>query len=263
MANRRMITSAIWEDEWFGPLSYFGQALWIGLFSKCADDQGRLLDNARLIRAALFPYKDTSVNEIEGALEGFIESQRLHRYEARGKALLQIRTWWTHQRPQWANYSKWAPPPGWQDHVRTRLNGHYLEDNWLRQSGNAQASTHWSPSAGVSGDQIPEVLSQGPHLFGQYPVPDPDPVPDPVPDPAAAAATAACSEIPEQLIADILQRPITESDRKRWGKLVRDYGPAIAQYALNEALECAGHTWGYVATVAEAEYERTQETRGP
>jgi hypothetical protein len=34
MANSRIITSAIWEDDWFGQLGFFEQALWIGLFSK-------------------------------------------------------------------------------------------------------------------------------------------------------------------------------------------------------------------------------------
>uniref|UniRef100_A0A6M3LMI4 Putative homing endonuclease n=1 Tax=viral metagenome TaxID=1070528 RepID=A0A6M3LMI4_9ZZZZ len=124
MATRRMIASSIWEDDWFGQLGFFEQALWVGLFSKCADDQGRLLDNAVLLRAAVFPYKDMNPADIDGALVGFEEAGRIHRYETDGKRLIQVLNWWEHQPQQWASPSKWAAPEGWVDHVRTRENNH-------------------------------------------------------------------------------------------------------------------------------------------
>lgn len=131
MANSRLITSAIWEDEWFGELDFFEQALWIGLFSKCADDQGRLLNNPTLIRAAVFPYKDVPLSDITTLLNEAAASKKAILYEADGKALVQIVRWWQHQKPQWACESKYASPPGWTDRIRTRQGGKYRAINWF------------------------------------------------------------------------------------------------------------------------------------
>jgi len=165
-----MITSAIWEDEWFGELDFFEQALWIGLFSKCADDQGRLKDNAILIRASVFPYKDVDVNTITTALEHFEQAGRIIRYEAGGKPLIQFVKWWEHQRPQWAAASQWEPPTEHIDRIRTRLNGQYHEVNW-------KAKGHKEPSPESSGEGSPEEPSQDVRAERQYPVPVPVPVP--------------------------------------------------------------------------------------
>jgi len=82
-----------------------------------------------------------------------------------------------------------------------------------------------------------------------------------------SAPAAASTEMPEQEIMDLLKRPVTRTDRRRWRRLIADYGPTISHYAVNEASECEGHSWAYVATVAQAEYERQhdgpQRIRGP
>ena len=130
MAKARLIASEIFADEWFGPLSFFEQVLWTGLFARCADDQGRLIDNPILIRAAVFPYKDMPVDEISAALEKFAADRKLIRYQADGKHLIQIVNWWDHQRPQWASASTYEPPVGWQDRIRTRSGDAYIEQNW-------------------------------------------------------------------------------------------------------------------------------------
>ena len=175
MANSRIITSAIWEDEWFGPLSFFEQALWIGLFSRCADDQGRLLDNPVVIRAAVFPYKDASVDEIDAAVAGFAEAGRVHRYQSDGKALVQITNWWEHQRQQWASASKWLPPEGWQDHVRTRQNNDMLTVNWLGKDQNYTQHVGWLPVQ-VNAQVDVQVNDQ---VGGHIPIPIPIPIPVP------------------------------------------------------------------------------------
>jgi hypothetical protein len=133
MAHRRMIASDIFEDEWYGQLDFFQQQLWIGLFAKCADDQGRLQDNAALLRAAIFPYKDIPLADIEIALVSFAKEGKITRYVAQGKKLLQIARWWKNQRPQWAQPSKWQAPSGWIDHVRAQIQGKYITINWPPQ----------------------------------------------------------------------------------------------------------------------------------
>lgn len=168
MASRRMISSDIWEDQWFGELDFFDQALWVGLFSKCADDQGRLKDNAILIRASVFPYKDFDVSDIEDALKRFADADRLIRYSVGTKDYIQLKNWWRHQMPQWANPSKYPPPPMWVDRVRTNLNKKYMEINW-KDEDHARAISHLELQGGSSRWEF--------HLDGQYHVPVHVPVP--------------------------------------------------------------------------------------
>lgn len=182
MANSRLITSDVWTDDWFGPLSFFEQALWIGLFSRCADDQGRLIDNPVVIRAAVFPYKDTPIADIEAALVLYAEAGRVIRYVADDKKLLQIANWWEHQHPQWAQPSKWLAPEGWTDRVRTRINGRYVVENWADSEGSGTSS----------GERVPERVGS---TSSARQDPDPNPVynPNPIKD-TECGATAPAAE---------------------------------------------------------------------
>lgn len=186
MANRRMISSDIWEDDWFGQLDFFQQALWIGLFSKCADDQGRLLNNPVLLRAAIFPYKDVALADIAQAVAEFAQAGRVILYNADGKNLLQIVNWWEHQRPQWAQPSKFPAPDEWKDRVRTRDGGVYKVENWREPRAMAPEGTRLSDK-----------------VVRQSHVPVPDPVPDPkkttaVSPPAAPAPAKKASVDPRK-----------------------------------------------------------------
>ena len=172
MAKSRLITSDIFNDDWFGPLTHFQQILWIGLFAKCADDQGRLQDNPVVIRATVFPYQDVDLDQIELALEKFAEAGRVYRYRVNGKCLLQIVHWWDHQQQQWASPSKFPPPPLWEDHVRTRENGEYRQVNWYHKSGNADKHRDYLIQVNGSGERAPRA-----QVGGHAPVPVPVPIP--------------------------------------------------------------------------------------
>ena len=96
MARRRMISSSIYEDDWYGPLSFFEKELWVGLFVRGADDQGRLQDNPILIRSQIFMYNDVQIQEIEDALTKFSEDGKIIRYDVEGKKLTHLdRDWET------------------------------------------------------------------------------------------------------------------------------------------------------------------------
>ena len=186
MANRRMISSSTWEDEFFGSLNYFQRCLWIGLFSACADDQGRMLDNVILIRAKLFPYDDIGLEEIEEGLKIFESKNKILRYKKNGKNLIQIIKWWDNQKLRWATYSKFTAPDNWTDRIRTRENNKYIIENWDVQDQSDQ------PDQQEQSDQDEEVRTNPSYdnnengvLFGHVPVPVPVPipVPDPIPVP--------------------------------------------------------------------------------
>lgn len=131
VAHKRMIECSLFsENEEFGALDYFGQVLWIGMFTVCPDDQGRMLDNAQLIKSRLWPYRDVPLDEVERTIAVFEEYGWIIRYEAGGKSLIQLTGWWEHQPMQWAMPSRWAAPPGWKDRVRAKIGDKYITENW-------------------------------------------------------------------------------------------------------------------------------------
>ena len=73
MANKRMTNGDMFEDEFFTSVSFFSRLLWIGIFTKEADDQGRLRDNSALIRSHIFPLDDIPLSEFEEAIQYFCD----------------------------------------------------------------------------------------------------------------------------------------------------------------------------------------------
>lgn len=170
-----MISSSTWKDEFVGDLDFFQRCLWIGLFSSCADDQGRLLDNPILIRAELFPYDDIQIDKIETGLSIFESSGKIMRYSINNKKYIQLLRWWENQNPRWASRSKYPPPENWTDKVRTRENGKYIVENWDETGG-------MSDDSDCSYESLDKRSYEDTVLNPQYPVPVPDPIPVPVPD---------------------------------------------------------------------------------
>lgn len=181
----RYIDSDIWADEWFSELSFFEQALWIGLFSKCADNQGRLRDNAALVRSAVFPTRDVPLAEIEAALAKFAEAWRILRYKIDGKPFLQILRWWDHQCPRFATPSEFPAPPGWQDHVKATIRGQVIKVNWANPEEHARLAREWIASyrarqGGSIESSVQSAVENSPAADNN---PDPDPGPEPGPEP--------------------------------------------------------------------------------
>lgn len=135
MANRRMIASDIWRDEFISELTYFERLLWIGLITTCADDQGRLQNKPRLIRADVFPLDEVDHVDIFTAIQDFQKAGRILLYEADGKDLVQILNWWTYQTPSWATASKYPAPEGWTDRVKIHKGASVFTLNWDKPGG--------------------------------------------------------------------------------------------------------------------------------
>ncbi len=177
MATRRMITSSIWTDEWFGELPPEEMLIWIGLFSRMADDQGRLRDSPLLLRANLFPFReDITSQQVDEALQRFEADGRIRRYTVDGRALIQLLGWWEHQHRQWAQPSELPPPEGWEDRVRTRINGEYVTEG-QSPSRARKPRKNAGKSGGSQGKSSAERFSSGGKVSRADP--DPDPNPDP------------------------------------------------------------------------------------
>lgn len=141
MAERRAIKSTIWDDAWFGRLTAFEMVVWIGLFSKCADDQGRLQHDPALIRSKLFPFQDVTIKEMDAALTTF--DGHLIFYE-KGEPLAQIVRWWENQPMQYATPSNYPPPDGWMDCYRTNYKKEYIVFHWPGQENTQAGILLWN-----------------------------------------------------------------------------------------------------------------------
>lgn len=140
MAERRAIKSSIWDDTWFGRLTPFEMVLWIGLFSRCADDQGRFQNDPALIRSKLFPFQDVTLKEIKDGITSFNGHLILY---TKGEDLAQIVRWWDNQPMQYATPSNYPPPDGWQDHYRTNYKKQYIAYNWPGQENSPLGVLLW------------------------------------------------------------------------------------------------------------------------
>lgn len=68
----------------------------IGLWTH-VDDEGRCVDDARLIKAAIWPL-ERSVKAIEDDLATLARADKITRYEVDGRRYLAVTEWVTHQR---------------------------------------------------------------------------------------------------------------------------------------------------------------------
>jgi hypothetical protein len=169
MAEHRAIKSTIWDDTWFGRLSSFEMNVWIGLFSKCADDQGRLQDDAALIRSKLFPYQDVAIATVEEALQKF-NNGHLIRYE-KGEHLAQLVRWFDNQPMQYAVPSNYPPPDGWIDRYRTNYKRINIVWNWNDMESTGIGILLWN---GLSKLQRPSSWTS--YLGRLNPNPNPNPI---------------------------------------------------------------------------------------
>lgn len=208
MAERRAIASTIWDDEWFGTLDFICMTLWIGLFSRMADDQGRLLDNAALIGRKVFTYKDIPAGDIEAMLSMFSSDAKIIRYEVEGKRYIQILNWWEHQPMQYAVPSNYPPPPGWVDRYNTNYKGHKIIFNWPARPTTPDGEKLWNIL-----ESLPRLSTWTSYLGTLNPNPNPNPLNTSAPEtekPEPSPATAG-GVLPEKPKAE---QPRTDAKRK-------------------------------------------------
>jgi DnaD/phage-associated family protein len=139
---RHLSGNKLFADEFFGMLKPIHRLLWLGLILTLADDQGRLPDNATLMRSQLFPYDNITDKDIEKGLVLFEAKHKISRYavgtNGSGKLLIQIVNWWKYQAPQWAKESGYPAPRNWADRIRTHKEGYGSQPytlNWETPGG--------------------------------------------------------------------------------------------------------------------------------
>lgn len=125
MAGRmRTVKPELWVTRRFANLSIPARLTFVGLLN-FADDEGYHVDDARLVKAEVYPFDDLTAAEIHGHLAEMEHARIIHRYEAHGEPCLHVldfrdpetkerRTPWG-QRPQKPQPSRF--PPCGDDHA--------------------------------------------------------------------------------------------------------------------------------------------------
>lgn len=111
MGRIRQIKPEFWTSLSIAALSLEARLLFIGLWNH-ADDEGRCVDDPRLIKAAVFPLDDSvSPHEVSVRLHELSDAGRIRRYEVAGKGYVEVVNWAEHQYVQRARPSRIPPPP--------------------------------------------------------------------------------------------------------------------------------------------------------
>lgn len=170
MARIRSVHPAICEDETLADVSAEAERTFVRLWTHL-DDEGRCLDNARLIRAALYPLHDLTDGDVEADLEELASAGLLIRYEAAGRCYLSAKpgSWVEWQKPRHKYPSKHPDPElsTVRTYVRRASDGRRLEgsggersvekkgaplstDELLEEACGLLADKHlaWNPSRG-------------------------------------------------------------------------------------------------------------------
>lgn len=110
MPRIRTIKPSFFQSEDVSALPLRARLTWIGLWTHC-DDHGRTEDNARLIKARIWPLDDVNLRDIEDDLITLAAHGRIVRYDVDGRRYLEIVNWSEHQSINRPSKSR-IPPPG-------------------------------------------------------------------------------------------------------------------------------------------------------
>jgi hypothetical protein len=97
MARIRSIKPEFFTSISVANLPIEARLTFIGLWTHC-DDEGRCVDDARLIKAAVWPLDDRTAADIETDLGALSEGSLIARYVVRGRRYIAVTGWLEHQR---------------------------------------------------------------------------------------------------------------------------------------------------------------------
>ncbi|MFF5790222.1 hypothetical protein ACFY8P_35280 [Streptomyces sp. NPDC012693] len=120
MARIRTIKPDFFVSLTIADLTVEQRLTFIGLWTHC-DDQGRAVDDARLIKAALWPLDDRTAADIETDLAALSESSLITRYTVNRKAYLAVSGWREHQRINRPSPSRIPAPEEGSEHPEPPL----------------------------------------------------------------------------------------------------------------------------------------------
>ncbi|MGW3711373.1 hypothetical protein ACWDN6_14650 [Streptomyces albogriseolus] len=109
MARIRTIKPEFFTSLTIADLTPEQRLTFIGLWTH-VDDEGRCVDDARLIKAAVWPLDDRTAADVEGDLTALTESSLISRYTLTRRSYIAVNGWREHQRINRPTKSKYPAP---------------------------------------------------------------------------------------------------------------------------------------------------------
>lgn len=109
MARIRTIKPDFFTSLTVADLSLEQRLTFIGLWTHC-DDAGRCVDDARLVKAAIWPLDDRTSADVEGDVRALADAGLIVRYVVDGRHFMAVTGWSEHQRINRPTPSKCPPP---------------------------------------------------------------------------------------------------------------------------------------------------------
>ncbi len=128
MPRIRSLHPSFWTDDKVAELPPMGRLLFQGLW-RYADDEGRLKDNPRQLKAEIFPYDRVSAEQIAKWIQRMVDLPLVQRYAINGTTYLQIIHFHRYQKPDKPSPSKLPPPPDSEKPISPNNRGVVGEDS--------------------------------------------------------------------------------------------------------------------------------------
>lgn len=109
MARIRTIKPEFFTSLTVANLSHQARLTFVGLWTH-VDDRGRCVDDARLVKAALWPLDDRTSKDVDVDLWEIADAGLIQRYTVDGKKFIAVTTWEEHQRISRPSGSKHPAP---------------------------------------------------------------------------------------------------------------------------------------------------------
>lgn len=109
MARIRTIKPTFFTSLTIADLSYEQRLTFVGMWTH-VDDEGRCVDDARLIKAAVWPLDDRTAADVEDDLRALTELSLITRYTLTRRSYIAISGWAEHQRINRPTPSRYPAP---------------------------------------------------------------------------------------------------------------------------------------------------------
>lgn len=176
MARIRTIKPSFFSSLTIADLPIPARLTFVGLWTY-VDDEGRGVDDPRLVKAELWPLDDDMTpRKVAGHLDAFADRGLILRYGFSGRRYLQVVGWSEHQRINRPQQSKYPAPfsePSVNDHGASSDGSgtdHARVSEPVREEGNGREMEHPRESS-VSRHALPPNVEA--HLRSLPPLPSP------------------------------------------------------------------------------------------
>lgn len=145
MARIRSVKPEFFSSVTVSRITPLARLTWIAMWCH-ADDEGRMDDDARLVRSFAWPFDDFATTEVvEGHLAELDEQGLIIRYVAEGRAYIAVTNFTEHQHPNRATKSTRPPPPNHRSEDSMSAHGAHTEGSPLEGRGEERKGGEATP----------------------------------------------------------------------------------------------------------------------